>query len=70
MLVYVIAHGGKMAQRDVEQAQAQQQQFDAYVRQTAGTSSTADELSRLAALNKDGTLTDAEFAAQKAKLLA
>ena len=49
VLVYVIAHGGKMAQRDVQPAQAQQQQFDAYVRQTAGTSSTADELSRLAA---------------------
>ena len=40
-----------------------------YVRQTAGTSGPADELQKLAALRDNGTLTDAEFAAQKAKLL-
>ena len=38
--------------------------------QTAGTSvSSADEIAKLAQLKDQGVLTDAEFAAQKAKLL-
>jgi len=71
VLIYLIAHGGQMAQRDLDQAQAQQQAFDEYVRQTATTGpSSAEELSKLAALHQQGVLTDAEFAAQKAKLLS
>ena len=70
VLIYLIVHGGDMAQRDVQQAQAQREAFDDYVRQTATTGpSSADELSKLAALHQQGVLTDAEFAAQKAKLL-
>jgi len=71
VLVYVIVHGNSMAKRDIQQAQAQQQAFDSYVRETAGSgSSTAEEIAKLAKLNEQGVLTDAEFAAQKAKLLA
>jgi len=71
VLIYLIAHGGDMTKRDIQQAQAQQEAFSQYVRQTAGTgTSSADELSKLAALKDQGLLTDAEFAAQKAKLLA
>lgn len=71
VLVYVIVHGNSMAKRDIQQAQAQQQAFDSYVRQTAGSgSSTAEEIAKLAKLNEQGALTDAEFAAQKAKLLS
>jgi len=70
VLIYLIVHGGDMAQRDIEQAQAQKEAFDDYVRQTATTGpSSADELSKLATLHQQGVLTDAEFAAQKAKLL-
>lgn len=36
----------------------------------SGTASTADELERLTRLHHDGSLTDEEFAAAKAKLLA
>ena len=71
VLVYVIVHGNSMAKRDIQQAQQQQQAFDSYVRETAGSgSSTAEEIAKLAKLNEQGVLTDAEFAAQKAKLLA
>jgi hypothetical protein len=71
-LIYLIAHGSDMAKRDMKQAQAQQDAFDSYVRQTAGTTggSSADELTKLAGLRDQGVITDAEFATQKAKLLA
>jgi len=72
VLVYLIARGGKMHERAAAEAAQQQQQFDAYVRQTAGApgSNTADQLSQLADLKSKGVLSDAEFEAQKAKILA
>ena len=50
----------------------QQKAFDQYVKQTAGTpgETTADQLHKLADLKSQGVLTDAEFEAQKAKILA
>jgi len=69
-LVYLIANGRGMATRQMEQAQKSQQAFDQYVRQTAGTTSSADELAKLADLRQQGVINDAEFEAQKAKLLA
>lgn len=70
ILVYLIARGSGMQQRAVEQAQAQSAQFQDYVRQTAGSGSAVDELAKLADLKEKGALTDAEFDAQKAKLLS
>jgi hypothetical protein len=70
VLVYLIARGGSMHERAVAQAQRQQQAFDDYVRQTAGGSSQVDELAKLADLKSKGVLSDAEFEAQKAKLLS
>ena len=72
VFVYLIARGGKMQERSVRDAAQQQSDFDAYVRQTAGTSGTdvASQLSELANLRSQGVLTDAEFEAQKAKVLA
>lgn len=72
--IYVIARGNSMFERDVEEAKTRQEAFDAYIRQTAGAGGgggggTADELSKLASLKDQGVLTEAEFAAQKAKLL-
>ena len=49
---------------------SQQKAFDAYVKQTAGSGSTADDLAKLADLKQQGVLTDAEFEAQKAKILS
>ncbi len=70
VLVYLIARGGSMHERAAAQAQRQQQAFDDYVRQTAGGSSQVDELAKLGDLKAKGVLSDAEFEAQKAKLLS
>jgi ABC-type multidrug transport system fused ATPase/permease subunit len=70
VFIYLLARGGGMQERAARQAADQQTAFDQYVRQTAGTSDTATQLSKLADLKSQGVLTDAEFEAQKAKLLA
>ena|SRR5664280_172445 len=70
VFVYLIARGGKMHERAAEQAAQQQKAFDAYVKQAAGSGSSVDELAKLADLKQSGAITDAEFEAQKAKLLA
>jgi len=72
VFVYLIARGGKMHERAAAQAAQQQQAFDQYVKEAAGTpgSTTADQLSKLADLKSQGVLTDAEFEAQKSKILA
>ena len=70
VLVYLIARGGKMHERQAQQAVDQQKAFDSYVKQAAGSGSTADDLAKLADLKQQGVLTDAEFEAQKAKILA
>jgi hypothetical protein len=67
--IYIIARGQGMGERDIEAYQTQKAQFDAYVKETAGSGSSADELAKLADLKASGVLTDAEFQAQKAKLL-
>jgi len=70
VLVYLIARGGKMHERQAQQVVDQQKAFDRFVKQAAGSGSTADDLAKLADLKQQGVLTDAEFEAQKAKILA
>ena len=71
VLVYLIARGGKMHERAAQEAAQQQKAFDEYVKQTASSdTSTADQLAKLADLKSQGVITDAEFDAQKAKILA
>jgi hypothetical protein len=70
VLVYLIARGSKMHEREVQQAQANEDAFRSYVQQAAvPPTGTADELTKLATLHDQGVLTDAEFNAQKAKVL-
>ena len=73
VFVYVIARGRSMTERDIERAQANEQMMQQYIRQTAasaGTGGTADELVKLADLRDRGVLSEAEFQAQKSKLMA
>ena len=72
VFVYLIARGGSMHERQAQQAARQKAAFDDYVRQTAGSegSDTASPLSKLADLKSQGVLTEEEFQAEKAKLLA
>ncbi len=70
VLIYLIARGGKMHERQIEAAQAQQKAMNQYIKETASSGSSADELAKLADLKSKGVLSDAEFEAQKAKLLS
>ena len=67
VLVYVIARGDSMHERDVRIAQAQDQAFRSYAQEVAGGLST--ELARLGELKDKGVISDAEFDRAKAKLL-
>jgi hypothetical protein len=70
-LVYLIVRGRSINERALAQAQRNEQAFGRYVRETAGagTTSTADELGKLADLRDRGTISAEEFQHAKAKLL-
>jgi|SRR3954452_8772603 len=68
-LLYLIFRGHGMRDRALAQHEAAQKQLDAYVRQTAGSGSTADELTKLAKLHDDKKLSDQEFETAKAKIV-
>jgi hypothetical protein len=70
VLVYLIARGGGMQERAIERAQQQDRAFQAYVQETAGSPSTADQLAKLADLKASGAITDEEFQAAKAKAMS
>ena len=71
VFAYLLLRGGKMHERAVEAAQAQDKAFREYVQKAAGTGnsgrSTAEELSHLADLKERGVISDAEFERLKAK---
>ena len=69
ILAYLLVRGGSMHERAERQAQRQQEAFNSYVSEAAGTSPT-DQLAKLADLKERGAITDAEFETQKAKVLA
>ncbi|MFI6405906.1 SHOCT domain-containing protein [Streptomyces sp. NPDC050548] len=75
VFVYLIARGKGMGKRDVQQAQAREQQFRSYVQKaaaenTAPRANKADELAKLAGLHDHGDITDAEYEKAKSKVLA
>jgi len=70
VFVYLIARGGSMHERDVRVAQSEDQALRSWVRQTAGSGSTADELTKLADLRSKGAINDSEYDRAKAKILA
>ena len=72
VFIYLIARGGRMQERQMHDAAQQQQAFDSYVREAAGTSGgdVTSQLTQLADLKAQGVLTDSEFEAQKTKILA
>jgi len=70
IIVYLVARGGSMHERQVAQMRQQEREFRSYVQQASGGGGTADELAKLADLKAKGVISDAEFEAQKAKLLS
>lgn len=71
VFVYVVARCKNMGRREVAQARAQQEDFNAYIRQTAagGRTSSVDELARLSEIRARGDITDEEFRRAKAQIL-
>jgi hypothetical protein len=69
VFVYLIANNDGMVERTVQQAQAQQQQMDDYVRATAGGGGAAKEIAEGKELLDRGAITPAEFEALKQKAL-
>lgn len=73
VFIYLIVNGNKMNQRAARAVQEQDEAMQAYIRQAAGSGGgggTAAELSRLAELHSNGTLSDDEYNAAKAKVLS
>jgi len=69
VLSYLVIRGKSMQERNMQAMADAGDRQRAYIQSVAGTS-TADELSKLAELKEKGVITDAEFDAQKSRLLS
>ena len=69
VLVYLIVRGDKMHERAERQAVRQDEAYRSYI-QSAASTSTADQLAKLADLRDQGVITADEFAREKQKVLA
>ncbi|MEV4921559.1 SHOCT domain-containing protein [Streptomyces roseoverticillatus] len=72
VFVYILARGRSMGARERRHLQAQQEAFDSYVRETAGSTgrrSEADELMKLSEIRARGDISDEEFRRAKEKIL-
>ena len=72
VLVYLVAQHDGMAERQQKDVQAQQDKFDSYVRQAAGTGGggPASEIAKAKELLDSGAITQSEFDTLKAKAVA
>src|SRR3954468_9055277 len=70
VLIYLIANGREMRDRDLQQVRANQAQFDDYVKTVASSSGPAGEIDKAKQLLDSGAIDQAEFQALKAKALA
>jgi hypothetical protein len=69
-LIYLIARGGGMAERQLSMQREARQATDQYIQSVATTASPAEHIASAKALLDDGTITQAEFEQLKAKALA
>ena len=71
VVVYLIVRGGEMHERAMQVAQARGAAYDDYLTQNGTqSSSTADQLAKLADLHDRNVISDQEFNKEKAKVLA
>ena len=70
VFVYLIARGKEMGEHRMRDMAQREEQMRSYVKDVASSSSTADEIERLAQLQASGAITEEEFRQAKAKLLA
>ena len=69
-LIYLIARGAGMGKRQLAAAQNARRQTDQYIQSVAGGTSPAEHIASAKKLLDDGTITQSEFDALKAKALA
>jgi hypothetical protein len=69
LLVYLIARGPGMRDRATAERRQAREQLDAYVRQTVGSGSAAEELAKLAKLHDEMKISDDEYERAKARIL-
>ncbi|MFC3575127.1 SHOCT domain-containing protein [Streptomyces yaanensis] len=72
VFAYVVARGKDMGRREAAQARAQQEAFDAYIREAAGAEGrpgTVDALAKLSEIRSRGDITDEEFRRAKELVL-
>ncbi len=69
-LIYLIARGRGMAERQAAAAQKARAETDRYIQYAANNPSSADEIASAKALRDDGTITEDEYERLKAKALA
>jgi hypothetical protein len=70
VFVYLITQNVGMTERHLQRARGQREQFDDYVRQTAGGGGAAAEIEKAKQLLDSGAITQAEYDALKQKALA
>jgi predicted ferric reductase len=69
-LIYLIARGKGMAERQAGEIQEAQAATDSYIQQVASKGNPADQIATAKGLLDDGTITQAEFDRLKASALA
>jgi predicted PurR-regulated permease PerM len=69
-LVYLIARGRGMAERQAATVGRMQEAQDAYIKSVAGSKSAAEEIAQAKSLLDAGTISQAEYDTLKAKALA
>jgi hypothetical protein len=69
VFVYLIARGKRMGEHALHDSTRREHEMRSYVQSVAGTS-TAGEIERLAELQRNGAISEAEYQQAKAKLLA
>jgi len=70
MLVYLIVRGPSMQKRAIAAQKEAQEQFDDYVKETAGSGDAASQIEKAHALLDKGAISQEEFDALKAKALS
>jgi hypothetical protein len=69
IFVYLIARGHGMAERSQAAQQQQQAAFDSYVRETAGSQDSADQIAKAKSLLDEGAISQEEYDSLKARAL-
>jgi len=69
-LVYLIARGRSMTERQMQYATAVKAQQDAYIKEVAGAATPVDQVAQAKAMYDAGAISEEEFTALKKKALA